>query len=229
MIRFQVNFSWQDLREHLGEDFEPYSENYSPIINDFQNYGINTFQSLVEVIDSRILYFLNHATLGSYYKKIIGELLNIVYSKHKEDYCFTKNIRTCIPKSLSEIYGEYIEAAGESFYSNLYSKIEESVDRFLPMFKLFEDSQAGNLIPKLESSTNGAVLFSDVPQTDTSSTDGSITNRTESSSSTTADSGPLMEKLEEVRKYNAAILNEWSQLFDGLFIINVGGEEDELL
>lgn len=229
MIRFQVNFSWQDLRKHLGEDFEPYGANYSPIINDFQNYGISTFQSLVEVIDSRILYFLNHATLGSYYKKIIGELLNIVYSKHKEDYCFTKNIRTCVPKSLSEIYNEYVEIAGEAFYSNLYSKIEESVDRFLPMFKLFEESQAGNLIPKLESSTNGAVLFSDVPQTNTSSTDGSITNRTESSSSTTADSGSLMEKLEEVRKYNAAILNEWSQLFDGLFIINVGGEEDELL
>lgn len=229
MIRFQVNFSWEDLRKHLGEDFEPYSVNYSPIINDFQNYGISTFQSLVGIIDSRILYFLNHATLGSYYKKIIGELLDVVYSKHKEDYCFTKNIRTCIPKSLSEIYNEYVDIAGEAFYSSLYSKIEESVDRFLPMFKLFEDSQAGNLIPKLESSTNGAVLFSDVPQTDTSSTDGSITNRTESSSSTTADSGSLMEKLEEVRKYNAAILNEWSQLFDGLFIINVGGEEDELL
>ena len=229
MIRFQVNFSWQDLRKHLGEDFEPYSINYSSPIDDFQNYGITTFQSLTEIIDSRILYFLNHATLGSYYKKIIDELLNIVYSKHKEDYCFTKNIRTCVPKSLNEIYDEYIEVAGEAFYSELYSKIEESVDRFLPMFKLFEDSQAGNLIPKLESSTNGAVLFSDVPQTDTSSTDGSITNRTESSSSTTADSGSLMEKLEEVRKYNAAILNEWSQLFDGLFIINVGGEEDELL
>ena len=229
MIRFQLNFSWQDLRKHLGEDFEPFSINYASILDDFQYYGITTFQSLVGIIDSRILYFLNNVSLGSYYKKIIGELLNIVYSKHKDDYCFTKNIRTCVPKSLSEIYNEYIDMAGESFYSELYSKLEESVDRFLPMFKLFEDSQGGNLIPKLESSTNGAVLFSDVPQTDTSSTDGSITNRTESNSTTTADSGSLMEKLEEVRKYNASILNEWSQLFDGLFIINVGGEEDELL
>lgn len=92
-----------------------------------------------------------------------------------------------------------------------------SAPRFLPLLKSFNDNSS-DPIGKVSSTTTGSTRFNDTPQDSGDfSDDAHTTNITQSSATTEADSGSIMERLDALYRNWRSILVDWTQEFTGIF------------
>lgn len=142
---------------------------------------------------------------------IIEDLMNIVYNRHYKDYLFEKTSNWNDIVNLTET--DYCYAIGK-----LLNVIDLTLPRYIPI--LMANKVASNDVLKpMESSTTGTNRFNDTPQDGGDySDDNHSTNVSKSSSTTTADSGSLAQRLDEIFKNYRSIILEWSNEFNQLFL-----------
>lgn len=237
MIHLEISYTLKDFIDLIySEDsltpIAPYKDGglWGYIYDNYYNYLTN-FMPL-----PRLEYWFNYykakESVTSYddtsLYSLLDSLIELIRSDHEEDYVYFRNVRMPYPVENSSINAQLKDDFKNSVYNEFAQKLESSIDRFLPLFKLYEGKQIGDLIPKISSTSSNIVKFDDTPQTDIAGgyVDKYNTNVTKSESNTNVDTASLMTRLEEVRNYNASILNEWANFFNGMFAINIKGESE---
>ena len=153
----------------------------------------------------------SNTALVSAIPSIIEDLMNIVYNRHYKDYLFEKTSNWNDIVNLTE--DDYCEAIGK-----ILNVIDLTLPRYIPI--LMANKVASNDVLKpMQSSTTGTNRFNDTPQDGGDySDDNHSTNVSQSSSTTTADSGSLAQRLDEIFKNYRSIILEWSNEFNQLFL-----------
>lgn len=145
---------------------------------------------------------------------IINAMMMIVYNRHAYDYIFEKTFNWSDNLVLNE-------QDLHKVLSKFINVINNTASKYVPMLVLNKDN-SNNLIKPMESQTSGSNYFNDTPQNDNRGTgfedDDHVTNVTNSTSRTTADSGSLMQRLDEVYKNYRSVILDWSNEFNQLFL-----------
>ena len=233
MIKTRLEFTLSDVMEYLdGNSPVAYSDDYVSLY-EYLKITITPTIGVGFAYTYRAKEWLTKGgDEGTFNQNAVKCLLDLIYSRHREDTCSIINVDMSYFVDENTLKSRFLAKASDKFLSSLVQIVEESIDRFLPLFKMFHAKQSGDMIPKIESINISRMIFNDTPQTDDFTDFESptyATNLTNSESRTAADSGSLISKLEEVRRYNASILHEWAKEFDGLFILNMEGENDEII
>ena len=233
MIKTRLEFTLSDVMEYLdGASPLAYSSDYVSLY-EYLKITLTPTIGVGFAYTYRAKEWLTKSGVeGVFNQNAVECLLDLIYSRHREDTCSIINVDMSYFVDENTLKTRFLAKASDKFLSSLVQIVEETIDRFLPLFKMFQSKQSGDMIPKIESINTSRMIFNDTPQTDDFSDFESptyATNLTNSESRTAVDSGSLISKLEEVRRYNASIMHEWAKEFDGLFILNMEGENDEII
>lgn len=146
---------------------------------------------------------------------VVNQLVWMVYKRFFEFYAYKKEIPYEEEPSLPTNEDTSI------FTQRLNNIIDLTYERYAPLLKMYRDN-ADNPSPQLESSSEGKTRFNDTPQDDDLNDeyyadDEHATNVTASLSSSKADSGSLVERLDALYRNWRDILRDWTNEFKGLF------------
>lgn len=146
---------------------------------------------------------------------VVNQLITMVYKRFFEFYAYKKEI------PYDEEPTSPTNEDTSIFTRRLNNIIDLTYERYAPLLKMYRDN-ANNPSPQLESSSEGKTRFNDTPQDDDLNDeyyadDEHATNVTASLSSSKADSGSLVERLDALYRNWRDILRDWTNEFKGLF------------
>ena len=141
---------------------------------------------------------------------LVNSVITEVYNRHAYDYFFKWEGEWDEDHTL--VSGDFILAMRK-----LINVINLTAPRYIPMLKAVQGITT-NPIGKISSTTTGDTRFNDTPQDSGDFNDGDhSTNVSHSVSSTEADSGSIMYRVDEMYKNLRSVILEWSNEFNQLF------------
>lgn len=232
MINLEVSFTLGEIIEYLNGDNIipiPFEEDMDTFINYFNGFTSSNAPKLSYA--SRVKSWLDKDIAPSTTNKdIINALLNEVYANHYEDTAIYIPVKVAYGKDEEQVRQAIIEKATYKVFANILEVLEESVDRYMPLFILFKTHQDSTLIAPLTSSSESHVIFNDTPENSSSISaiynDDHATNYTKTGSEASADKDIMINLLDEVRAKNISVIKEWASNFNGMFKANLYGEAE---
>lgn len=144
-------------------------------------------------------------------KAVIEDLMTIVYNRHSEDYIYEKTLNWNDNVVLTE---DDVDKA----INKILNVLEMTLPRYIPIL-MANKSASTDLLKPMKSETNSKNRFNDTPQDGGDfDDDNHSTNVSNAESITTADSGSLAMRLDEIFKNYRSIILEWSNEFNQLFL-----------
>lgn len=143
--------------------------------------------------------------------QIIEDLMTIVYNRHYQDYLYEKTLNWNDNVVLS--MNDFTKAM-----SKILNVIDLTLPRYIPIL-MANKTASNDLLQPMKSETTSNNRFNDTPQDGGDfDDDNHATNVSNASSITTADSGSLAMRLDELFKNYRSIILEWSNEFNMLFL-----------
>ena len=204
--------SWWTLHEILYQEEIP--NNAKPEETNSNHNPDNWFKNLLS--DMELQYNLvgidvSNATFKTLCENIINELMTIVYNRHHEDYIYEKTLNWNDNVILT--YTDSMKAV-----CKLINVLDMTSAKYIPIL-LANKSASVDLLKPMKSSSVSTNRFNDTPQDGGDyDDDNHATNVSKNESVTTADSGSLAMRLDEIFKNYRSIILEWSNEFNQLFL-----------
>lgn len=196
-------FTFQEVL-HLYPSFEPSAPNVATLDGEWftktlaaagQKYNI---LGLSGITDADI-------------KALVNNLMTIIYNRHHDEYLY----------SIDMEYNEDINLSISDFpkaIKDLINVLNLTAPKYIPLFRAFS-AKSSDPIGKVESVTSGLAKFNDTPQgSGDYSDDTHATNVTKTSSTQAVDAGSIMFRLGEMSDKYRAIILDWANEFDILFL-----------
>ena len=178
----------------------------------------NWFSSMLSQLNMELTVFaLSTDYSDSQISNIVDGLMNLVYSIHAEDYVYQVD-------NDEEDYS-LTNADLKEVMAKLLDIICLTLPRYIPMLKAYEKFSP-NPVDKIESS-NGTISksrFNDTPQNTGGYGDIDHTSNesyAETESNMSMDSGSIMQRLDDMYKNFRAIIRDWADEFNSLFLKEV--------
>ena len=178
----------------------------------------NWFSTMLSQLNMELTVFaLSTDYSDSQISDIIDGLMNLVYSIHAEDYVYQVD-------NDEEDYS-LTNADLKQVMAKLLDVICLTLPRYIPMLKAYEKFSP-NPVDKIESS-NGTISksrFNDTPQNTGEYGDSdhaSNESYAETESNMSMDSGSIMQRLDDMYKNFRAIIRDWADEFNSLFLKEV--------
>lgn len=142
---------------------------------------------------------------------IVEDLMTIVYNRHYKDYLFEKTLNW--DDNVELTMNDYTKAIGK-----ILNVIDLTLPRYIPIL-MANKSASTDLLKPMKSESTSKNRFNDTPQDGGDfDDDNHSTNVSSNTSITTADSGSLAMRLDEIFKNYRSIILEWSNEFNQLFL-----------
>lgn len=176
-----------------------------------KNIASDWFIKMLDAADIEpAVYTLSEFFTDELIEDILNALLTIVYDRHSEDYFFKVITSWEIDYQLAQ--NDFKRAI-----SKLINVLNLTLPRYIPLLQQNEIASTNPVAP-VNSTSIGKTKFNDTPQNAGNFEDDEhTTNITQSESTTSADSGSLMERLDQLFKNFRSIILEWSNEFNSLF------------
>lgn len=144
---------------------------------------------------------------------IMKQVVRMVFARFYKYYVLRKRVDWNVDPSSVVVTSDDVK----NIVRQIIVDFNNSAPRFLPLLKSFNDNSS-DPIGKVSSTTTGSTRFNDTPQDSGDFSDDShTTNITQSSATTEADSGSIMERLDALYRNWRSILVDWTQEFTGIF------------
>ena len=144
---------------------------------------------------------------------ILNQLMRMLYARFYNCPIYRKDIGVYEDEDLvapssnerKEIFREFVEI------------FNGTAPRFIPLLKQFKANE-NDPIGKISSTTSGTTRFNDTPQDSGDfADDDHTTNITQTEATTETDTGSIMERLDSLYSNWRSILEDWTNVFRGLF------------
>lgn len=183
----------------LGEVFSSYSPNTSTDDIDITSL-MTTYGFVIEDSSADTLLLMK-------------QVVRMVFARFYEYYVLRKPVGW-----LQQVDDVVVESDDiKNIVRAIVVDFNNSAPRFIPLLKSYKNNQA-NPIGKVSSTTTGSTRFNDTPQDSGDySDDTHTTNITQSTATTEADSGSIMDRLDALYRNWRSILLDWTEEFKGIF------------
>lgn len=154
---------------------------------------------------------LNSAITSTIADAIVDSLMQIVYNRHSNDYIYS--VRMGFEQSHDLDADDMTR-----IFTKLVNVLNNTAPKYIPMFQAVQ-SNTDNLVKKAESSASSDTRFNDTPQNTGGYEDLShATTTTHFSSTASADTGSIMDRLASMFSNFRAVILDWSNEFNQIFL-----------
>ena len=199
--------SWWTFKEVLGM----FPTNCRPAETHSKDSSSTWFKTLLNDADMT-LNIVSVDLSASIIEQAIQDLMDVVYNRHVNDYYYEKIIEDNNPIAL--VYYDDVYPA----MNKILNVIEMTSPKYIPLLSANKTASA-DLLQPMRSATTSTNRFNDTPQYNGNFNDDEhATNASQNVSETTADSGSLAQRLDELFKNYRSIILEWSNEFNMIFL-----------
>ena len=196
------------LRSNLIPDnCKPYAPNTSIVLTTWFKNLLSSKNLKVRIVGVDT----TNATFLTTINSVIEDVMTIVYDRHYDDYIYEKtfNWNDNVVLNSNDI---------DKVISKLLNVLNMTLPRYIPILMANKNASTDVLKP-MKSESTSKTRFNDTPQNGGDfSDDNHSTNVSDNTSETTADSGSLVQRLDEAFKNYRSIILEWSNEFNQLFL-----------
>lgn len=144
---------------------------------------------------------------------ILKQVARMIFARYYDFYVIRKKISWNVDPDDVAVESDDVK----EIVRQIIAIFNITAPKFIPLLKSFNEYES-DPVAKISSTTNGTTRFNDTPQdTGDFADDEHTTNITQTEATTEADSGSIMQRLDELYRNWRSILRAWTDEFRGLF------------